>query len=384
MRLGLGFGALLLMFSLAACGGQPVPPTIQPLAPTQALPTTALLPTSPPIVFVPMPTPRPQRETAESLTGQLQVAAVGRAGSIDAPQIVDGDLYVFEQHNNRAYRLTVDTADDFSPVWNLDGSRLFFVSNRDGTPYLYSFSVMNTNPIQRVSAFPAGDEREPSLSPDGFNVVFTSSRGGNDAIYRMSIDGRGVQQLTILSSRDYEPDWSPDNTWIVHTSDRNGNPDLYMMDTNGGQSTRLTDWEGVDSQPAFSPDGRRVAFISDRSGNPEVYILALPQPPAAYGEQAIYSAIDVLGGNIPPFNLDTDAPIARAYRLTNGRYPKSNPSWFVDENGGFKLLYSEERPGPEGTLHAVYAMNDDGTDVTLVSPFGYSMVEAVVRPIRNQ
>lgn len=361
---------LVLAITVAACAPAPAP-TLTPIVATQPPPPT-LPPTAPPVVFVPLPTPRPERAALPDDSGPLVVVGVG----------ADGDLYGFDAANPDPVRLTVDPLPDSDPAWNVDGSRVFFTSERDGTPYLYSLGATNANPPQRVSAFPVGDQRQPTLSPDGFDLAFTSSRGGADAIYRMSIDGRGLTQLTINPTADYQPSWSPDNTWIAHTSERDGNAELYIMDTNGGQSTRLTDDPARDDSPSFSPDGRRLAFVSDRSGTPEIYFLVLPYSLEARADTEDYgAAINPIAG-VPPLQLDTaPAELPRAYQLTSNGYPKSSPQWYIDENGGYRLVYAETRPGPDGPLTQVYTMNDDGTDVRLISEALVSIGQPSLRPV---
>jgi Tol biopolymer transport system component len=380
---------MILLVLLAACGGQPE----QVILPTEAaLPTVTseeetlspedtLVPTADPQVFV-IPTPLPQRDIAPDIDAGLQVVAVSGTGSVgEGAETVAGDLYVSLASNGRLARMTLDPGTDNNPVWTPDGSRVFFDSDREGTPYIYIVNATNSNPIQRLSAFPAGDQREPTISPDGLSLAFTSNRGGADAIYRINaIDGRALVQLTFNATRDYEANWSPDNTWIVHTSERDGNPEIYLMDTNGGQVMRLTDHPGLDMQPSFSPDGRQIAFVSDRNGVPQVFVMGVPIVEADFNEPSENVSVTLVDGVLPPAAVDLAAPPPSVFPITSGPEPKSHPTWYLDETGQYRIAYVSLLNSETGQSQVYVASSDGSNPRSATDPF-YSMTAPAVRPI---
>ncbi|MEL6148290.1 MAG: hypothetical protein AAFR56_01615 [Chloroflexota bacterium] len=380
--------AALLILALAACGSQPeqVIPTrivIETDTPDPALPTAdgeaavadaATLPPQPPT----LPPPPDERNVVATREGD-QYLVVSMAGALAAPDsFVPGDLYVVGGVPEVA-RITVSEANDSDPVWNLDRSGIYFVSDREGTPYIYTVNADNSNPVSRVAPFDTDDQREPTLSPFGDEIAFTTSRNGNDDIYAMTSDGRAPRQLTAGPANESQPDWSPDNTWITFVSDRDGNPEIYIMDTQGGQVTRLTDSPGVDHQPAFSPDGRQIVFISDRNnGVPQVFIINLPVPMPSFDEDNRGVAVDITAGQIPPLELDISAPPQSPLQITGDRFAKTAPDWFVDDEGGFRLTYTSLQ-NPDGTRGYVYASTGLGGTAELVHDFDFSFTGAAAR-----
>jgi len=53
-----------------------------------------------------------------------------------------------------------------------------------------------------------GSNEDPSWSPDGFHLVFSSTREGKKEIYLMNWDGSDPQRLTF-GGGNFSPAWSP-------------------------------------------------------------------------------------------------------------------------------------------------------------------------------
>src|SRR5579864_5986845 len=86
------------------------------------------------------------------------------------------------------------------------------------------------------------------------------------ALFISNADGSGERSLMPSSSLDYNPSWSPKGDWIVFTSERAGSADLYRIRPDGTGLERLTDDPAYDDQAAFSPDGNQIVFVTTRAG----------------------------------------------------------------------------------------------------------------------
>lgn len=94
------------------------------------------------------------------------------------------------------------------------------------------------------------------------------------SLYISNADGSGERVFQQSGSLDYDPSWSPKGDWIVFTSERAGSADLYRVHPDGSGLDRLTNNPAYDDQGAFSPDGKRVVFVSTRAaGRANLWIL---------------------------------------------------------------------------------------------------------------
>ena len=108
---------------------------------------------------------------------------------------------------------------DSQPTWSPDGNTVAFQSNRDGDFEIFTVAriappatptVTPPSPVQRTTN--TASDREPSYSPDGSRLTFTSDRDGNDEIYTATATGGSPQRITTQSAADTLPTWQGDKT----------------------------------------------------------------------------------------------------------------------------------------------------------------------------
>ncbi len=129
---------------------------------------------------------------------------------------------------------------------------------------------------------------DPSISPDGRRVVFTTNHRGTTYLMIGDVvpapeggDRHAVTNVRGLVPSErfdqaYTPRWSPDGSHVAYSSwHRGGYRDVRIVDARDGSFVEVTHDRAIDGDPVYSPDGKWLYFHSDRTGVMNVYAYEL-------------------------------------------------------------------------------------------------------------
>ncbi|OLB08380.1 MAG: hypothetical protein AUH06_02900 [Gemmatimonadetes bacterium 13_2_20CM_69_27] len=166
---------------------------------------------------------------------------------------------------------TVTLARGTGPSWSPDGTKIAFAAIDYYCDYYYydcyyypvGLAVMSADGSGLVFLTNEASDAQPTWSPDGTRIAFISSRNGRSGVYVLNA---GVPTLLTNTPRAVsKPAWSPDGTRLAFTCEvDSGNSDICVINANGTGFTRLTSDPGQDAGPAWKPDGSRIAFATTR------------------------------------------------------------------------------------------------------------------------
>ena len=137
---------------------------------------------------------------------------------------------------------------------------------------------VNAPPGQRVRQVPInvseGTWMNLDVSPDGRTIAFDLLGD----IYVMPISGGRPTRITSGLAWDMQPSFSPDGRLIAFTSDRGGGDNIWVMNSDGSGARAITreNFELLNN-PTWSPDGQYIAarkhFTTQRSlGTGEIWL----------------------------------------------------------------------------------------------------------------
>lgn len=171
-------------------------------------------------------------------------------------------------------------------------------------------------------------------------------------IFMADLDGNIVKQLTNAKGYDAEPTLSPDGKQMIYTSDKDGDIDLYIMNLETGEEKRITNTLGYDGGAWFSPDGSKIIWRASR--------------PKAGEEITEYKAL--LAENlVAPTNMEVfvaNADGSDARQVTN--YGKANwaPAFMPDSK---RIIFASNHEYERGFPFNLYTINEDGSNLTKIS-----------------
>ncbi|HEX9917819.1 MAG TPA: hypothetical protein VGA87_01565, partial [Pyrinomonadaceae bacterium] len=132
--------------------------------------------------------------------------------------VVRGEVFAASSADGGdAARITVNPADESQVTWSPDSRRLVYVSDRDGTPHLFSYDFGSNTETQITHA--ADADATPRFSPDGKLLAY--ERGGRELrVLNVETKGERVVATGTFERPPINADrpfvWSPDSRWIAY------------------------------------------------------------------------------------------------------------------------------------------------------------------------
>ncbi|MEP6835211.1 MAG: hypothetical protein ABJB74_17625 [Gemmatimonas sp.] len=263
------------------------------------------------------------------------------------------DLYLADARTGkREARLVKSTTNpDFEqlryiysqPSFSPDGKSMAFTSQRGGRDIINLMDAKSQKVYKRID-FDIDQVLNPSWSPDGQMLVFSGLKHGVSDLYTVKSDGTDLKQLTDDRYGDMQPTWSPDGKTIAFASDRGPDTDfdilkigkwkISLFDLASGEITLLPNQGGLNINPQWAPDGKSIAFVSDRTGISNLFLYDLTNK-EHYQLTNVAGAINAISEYSPAISWARGADVMAfvyyekgdhtVWRLANPRSLKKEP-----------------------------------------------------------
>ncbi len=152
-----------------------------------------------------------------------------------------------------------------STTWGRDGEQFSLIATIDGQD-----GVVDMRPFQGDEPQLIIDEAlQFDASTDGSVIVYMKLADRKYTLFRYDPTTNEHVALSAQNSADYNPSVSPDGTHVVYTSQRSLVDELYLLDLTTGEETYLMDDPSTTfgAVAAWSPDGSTIAYTARRDGS---------------------------------------------------------------------------------------------------------------------
>jgi len=148
---------------------------------------------------------------------------------------------------SRRLRLTDNEADDHSSRWSPDGSKIAYVSKRDGNSEIYMINSDGSDPVNLTNDM--ARDTGPAWGPNRDFIAFSSDRNGFRDLYLMRPDAQGCSLCPLPPLMTECLHGTQPAPGSLFNTDRNGNEEVYRMAADGSLQTNLTNPGAADSAP---------------------------------------------------------------------------------------------------------------------------------------
>jgi TolB protein len=179
----------------------------------------------------------------------------GRAIALTLSHEGNSEIYRISPDDGRVLgRLTQSPAIDSSPSYSPDGSQIAFVSNRQGSPQIFVMPAGGGG-AKRVT-FQGKYNQTPRFSPrtDKPQIAFTGrDEKGVFDVFILDLKTNRIDRIQPTArGSNLDPTWSPDGRLLAYTSSRGG---IFVYNPETRHEVQI--WKGSASSPSWGPAPRR-------------------------------------------------------------------------------------------------------------------------------
>jgi len=185
------------------------------------------------------------------------------------------DIFLYHLKDSISLNLTRNTHFDVAPTWSPDGSHVYYTTERDSAEQLRRINLLTRADMVVLE----GIEHHNAISFSPDNKSFLAITYGDNRNWDITIFDLGsLEKLQSFEhpARESQPSWSPDGSRITFSSNRGGQWNIYTMNNQGGEIINLTNDFGNSRFYDWFPNGKNMVFASDigeEEGKYKLYIM---------------------------------------------------------------------------------------------------------------
>ena len=197
----------------------------------------------------------PQQRT-ENATGAFEPAWCPTDSKIVYTSYEDGfsQIWRLDLETGHTENLSPTKQHESNPVWGPKGEKIAFVSTNRKSGGSRIGIMTADGKTRKYIAEEKGWNTAPSFSPDGTKIAYMSNKDGDPEIYMFTVNGSHTRQITNNEFYDTAPEFSPDGKKIAFWSKRNSVAQLFVQKLNEKEAKLVINRSQVPPVGAFEKD----------------------------------------------------------------------------------------------------------------------------------
>ncbi|HPI39381.1 MAG TPA: translocation protein TolB [Pseudobdellovibrionaceae bacterium] len=227
------------------------------------------------------------RRVAHTFSNDIIKALTGKPGMFLSKIVVATDrdvapqkeIYVMDWDGQNAFKISNHRSITLSPAWSYDNKKIAYTAyvkkkgfgGRNADLFIYDLA----SGFRTLLSYKKGVNSGVAFYGKENSVFMTHSHGSDSNIYKISLAGKVVGQITKgpLGALNVEPAYCEKNDLLAFSSDRSGRPMIYTSDSDGSSVKRITMRGVFNSSPSWSPDCSKIAFSGQDNNNFDIFIM---------------------------------------------------------------------------------------------------------------
>ncbi len=187
---------------------------------------------------------------------------------------VTRDIWHYDAENGEHTKLTDFGGEDRNPVFNVDETAFYYLSEQNGTYNVHSMNL-NTGSISQLTEFETHPVRflsagNGTLAFTHHGILYTMEEGGEPTMVDISIrtqDVTNAEELISINGGISEMAVSPDGKEIAFIA----RGEVFVTSNEGKFTKRLTNTAATERFLTWTGDGDAVVYASERDGKWSIY-----------------------------------------------------------------------------------------------------------------
>ncbi|MHC1741601.1 MAG: hypothetical protein AB9873_01055 [Syntrophobacteraceae bacterium] len=186
-----------------------------------------------------------------------RIAFVSTRQPADTPGRAWNGITIMNADGSGVKRLSPVDAADYSPAWSPMGDRIAFAS---GSGKIGGTDLWVMKPDGSDRSLVVKNGGWPSFAGDGRSLYFHRQHEGRWGIWRVLLDGSGLERVTPPDVEAFTPNASRDGKWLAAAVLRGEHRQIEIMDLSTRRLAPISSEATDHWNPSVSGDGARVVF----------------------------------------------------------------------------------------------------------------------------